>query len=214
MKLSNILNSIHKGVCFLGGDFETIEPLTGGKKNEQQGRITKRMTGAIVMLNSNYENARNKQLQVAGLKPTFTVQPRRWGLNDSQHRAIVTHKGKVYLSTSILKAGKVSYFLDGQPIDKADIIGLKESKGVGIDENEVRKQLSELSDKEKEALAVNAYMIDEAINNPDSIELDGAILDELKASTKMIYPRDYKAESITALRVKGNEYQNINPVEV
>lgn len=42
-----------RGVSFLGLDHETVVPLKGGKKNEMQGRVTKRVTGSTVLVAQN-----------------------------------------------------------------------------------------------------------------------------------------------------------------
>lgn len=42
-----------RGVSFIGLDMETVVPLKGGKKNEMQGRVTKRVTGSTVLIAQN-----------------------------------------------------------------------------------------------------------------------------------------------------------------
>jgi hypothetical protein len=212
--LSSIFQASHKGALIIGFDTKTVPVLRGGKKNPMQGRIEKVMTGAVAMVNRNYENARNKQLQVQGFKPTFKVQPRRWGSYAIAGLPVLTHKGEVYLNTSILKAGKVHYLLDGKPIDKANIEGLNESKGTGIDRASVAKQLNELSDSERASIAVFKGLLDEGVNNPDSINVSAELMADIVDSTKDLFPRDFKASSITALRVNGNEYTDISTDEV
>ena len=212
--LSSIFQASHKGALIIGFDTKTVPVLRGGKANPMQGRVEKVMTGAIAMVNRNYENARNKQLQVAGFKPTFRVQPRRWGSYAIKGLPVLTHKGEVYLNTSILKAGAVHYLLDGKPIDKADIEGLNDSKGTGIDKASVAKQLNELTDEQRATLAVFKGLLDEGINNPDSMTVSRELVADIEANNKDLYPRDFKASSITALRVNGREYTDINTDEV
>jgi len=42
-----------RGVSFIGLDMETVVPLKGGKKNEMQGRVTKRVIGSTVLIAQN-----------------------------------------------------------------------------------------------------------------------------------------------------------------
>ena len=212
--LSSIFKASHKGALIIGFDTKTVPVLKGGKANPMQGRVEKVMTGAVAMVNRNYENARNKQLQVAGFKPTFKVQPRRWGRYAVEGLPVLEHKGGVYLNTSILKAGKVHYLLDGKAIDKADIEGLNDSKGTGIDKASVAKQLNELTDEQRATIAVFKGLLDEGVNNPDSMTVSRELLADIEANNKDLFPRDFKAESITALRVNGTEYTDISANEV
>jgi hypothetical protein len=120
------------GATFVGLDTETIPTLTGGKSNPMQGRVRKNMRGASVMVFQNkasngYANMVERRLQAEGKDPaSFQISPRQWG-ERVPNTPIVEHKGKVYLEVIFLKAGEVSYTLDGAPIAKADIAGLKES---------------------------------------------------------------------------------------
>lgn len=212
--LSSIFRASHKGALIIGFDSATIPKLVGGMANPMQGRVTKVMTGAVAMVNRNYENARNKQLQVAGFKPTFEVKPRKWGVYAIKGMPVLTHKGAVYLNTSILKAGAVSYLLDGKAIDKAEIEGLPVSRGVGIDKASVSSQLAEMTDEQRASIAVFKGLLDEATANPDSMTVDNALMADIVDSTKDLFPRDFKAESITALRVNRTEYTDISATEV
>ena len=98
-----------------------------------QGRVTKTMIGASVMVFQNkasngYENMVNRRLEAEGKDPSsFTVGPRPWG-ERVPNTPIVAHKGKEYLEVIFLKAGEVSYALDGKPIAKDEITGLKDSE--------------------------------------------------------------------------------------
>jgi len=212
--LSSIFQASHKGALIIGFDSTTIPKLTGGKKNPMQGRIQKVMTGAVAMLNRDYEKSRNKQLIAQGFKPTFEVKTRRWGVYAIKGMPILTHKGAVYLNTSILRAGSVSYLLDGQPINKADIEGLPVSAGTGIDIKSVAKQLADMTPAEKESIAVFKGLLDEAVANPDSLNLTTDLLAEIQDNTRDLFPRDFKAESITALRVNKQEYTDISATTV
>lgn len=215
--LSAIFGNTHKGACFIGFDSNTVLPLKGGMANIFKGRITKVMTGAIAMVNSNYTNSRNKQLQVAGFKPTFVSQERRWGIFPITNMPIITHKGGVYLNTSILKAGNVVYLLDGETVIPSEWLFLfnpSVSVGTGIAKDEIAKQIAPMTESEKaimaETIAINTGMLNEAIDNPASISVDSDIINNVSKASKPVYPRDFKAESITALRVGGNEFTNID----
>lgn len=50
--IANVLAAL-RGVSFIGLDMETVVPLKGGKKNEMQGRVTKRVTGSTVLIAQN-----------------------------------------------------------------------------------------------------------------------------------------------------------------
>lgn len=122
------------GASFIGLDTETIPSLKGGKKNPLQGRVTKRMTGASLMVFQNknangYENMVRRRLEAEGKNPDFEVGPRQWG-ERIDNLPIVKHEKdgavKYYLEVIFLKPGKVQFFLDGAPIDRADVIGLDE----------------------------------------------------------------------------------------
>lgn len=118
------------GGTFVGMDTETAVTLLGGKKNPQQGRVTKRHTGARVMCFSNtrgsaYDKMVKRRLADEGKDPeTFTLSPRSWGERIAG-TAFVEHKGEHYLEVIFLAAGNTEYLLDGQPIAKTAIEGLK-----------------------------------------------------------------------------------------
>lgn len=128
------------GASFVGIDTLTEVKLLGGKGNPMQGRITKGMVGAQVMVFQNkningYEAMVQRRLVAEGKNPaTFELKPRAWGVR-VPNMPIVEHfkdgKTAYYLEVIFLKPGKVEYFLDGQHIDKADIIGLNEKADVG-----------------------------------------------------------------------------------
>jgi hypothetical protein len=127
------------GASFIGLDTVTVPSLKGGKKNPHQGRITKHMTGASLMVFQNksangYENMVRRRLEAEGKNPDFEVGPRAWG-ERVPNLPIVKHEKdgqvKYYLEVIFLKPGKVSFFLDGAPIDRAAIEGLDERADAG-----------------------------------------------------------------------------------
>jgi len=133
------------GGTFVGMDTETEVTLKGGKKNPQQGRVTKVMTGATVMCFSNtngsaYDAMVKRRLEAEGKDPaSFELGPRAWGERIAG-TAFVEHKGAHYLEVIFLRAGAVEYRLDGKAVDEAAIEGLpekRESTGQGGLENQV-----------------------------------------------------------------------------
>ena len=73
------------GGTFVGMDTVTPVKLKGGKKNPQQGRVTKSVTGATVMCFSNssgssYNQMVLRRLAAEGKDPaSFELSPRAWG---------------------------------------------------------------------------------------------------------------------------------------
>ncbi len=121
------------GSSFVGIDTLTEVGLTGGKANPMKGRVTKRMTGASVMVFQNkringYQAMVERRLAKEGKSATFTLSPRKWGTRLADTPFVQHEKdGRVnhYLEVIFLKAGEVEYLLDGKPVNKADIVGLK-----------------------------------------------------------------------------------------
>lgn len=135
MKLSTLFSAVN-GNTFVGIDTKTVPTLSGGKSNPMQGRVTKVMTGASVMVfqnkNSNgYENMVKRRLEKEGKNPeSFSLGKRTWGTR-VEGTPVVEHKGQEYLEVIFLKSGEVSYELDGKPVDKSAIVGLKEVEPSG-----------------------------------------------------------------------------------
>ena len=126
------------GASFVGIDTRTEVKLTGGRKNPQQGRVTKRTIGATVMAFTNqninaYKAMVERRLVAEGKAPTdFVISERAWGTRLPNMPIVVHNKNGVdhyYLEVIFLKPGTVSYFQDGAPIAKSDIIGMVESGG-------------------------------------------------------------------------------------
>ena len=122
-----------EGGTFVGLDTATPVKLKGGKKNPQQGRVTKVMTGAQVMSFSNtngsaYDKMVRRRLEAEGKDAdSFQLSPRAWGERIAG-TPFVTHKGEHYLEVIFLKAGEVQYMLDGQPVQASEIEGLPEAR--------------------------------------------------------------------------------------
>ena len=121
------------GASFIGIDTVTNVKLKGGKKNDMQGRITKVVTMSSVMIFSNknsngYSNMVKRRLEQEGKDfESFEVKPRVWGQR-IENTPLVLHKDEYYLEVIFLKSGKVEYKLDGQPIEKNNIVGLSEKR--------------------------------------------------------------------------------------
>ena len=117
------------GGTFVGIDTRTDVRLTGGRKNAMAGRVTKVMRGATVMVFTNsetnaYDAMVRRRLAEEGKDPeSFELGERVWG-ERIQGTPFVEHNGRHYLETIFMKPGVVEYELDGQPIDKSNIVGL------------------------------------------------------------------------------------------
>jgi len=134
------------GASFVGIDTLTQVKLLGGKSNPHQGRVTKRMVGASVMVFQNkningYDAMVRRRLAQEGKDPaSFELGVRAWGVR-IPNMPIVQHEKdgqvKYYLEVIFLKPGKVEYRLDGAPINEADIVGLtdrREGEQGGLDD--------------------------------------------------------------------------------
>jgi hypothetical protein len=137
-KFAKIFDNVN-GASFVGIDTLTEVPLLGGKKNEMQGRVTKRTVGNQVMVfqnksSSSYGDMVQRRLLAEGKDPaSFELQPRTWGERIPETPFISHTKDgdtTFYLEVIFLRPGTSTYLLDGKPINKADIVGLKpESAG-------------------------------------------------------------------------------------
>lgn len=141
LNLRTLLAGVHGGT-FLGIDTEITVPLcrTIGRKrgtppNPHYNRVTKRHTGAQVMCFQNkttnaYANMVERRLIAEGKNPSrFELKPRVWGeripdLPIVQHIPKNAVNPKFYLEVIFLRAGTSEFFLDGNPIDKDQIIGM------------------------------------------------------------------------------------------
>lgn len=114
--LSEVLDNIGKDVLL---SYTSVEKLTGGKKNEQQGRITKVTEGLTVVIvgKGDYEKAKKE----AG-DPEFVAQPRKWGVRNND--GLIEHNGELYVEFMVKHKGTSTYLLDDKPIEKDKIIGL------------------------------------------------------------------------------------------
>lgn len=137
MKATQLIAAVAdiNGASFVGIDTLVEVKLTGGKKNPHQGRVTKRMIGATVMSFQNknfsaYEAMVHRRLAAEGKDPAkFVLGERAWGVR-VPNMPIVTHikdgEEKYYLEVIVINSGVISYYLDGESINKKDVIGLQE----------------------------------------------------------------------------------------
>jgi hypothetical protein len=151
-QLINILGTVN-GASFVSIDTLTEVKLTGGKSNPFQGRVTKRMTGASVMVFQNkksnaYDNMVKRRLEKEGKDPaSFVLGERKFGKRIPETPFIEHIKtgpdGKQfierYLEVIFLKAGTTELLVDGLPYT-GEIPGLPEEReptGQGGLENQV-----------------------------------------------------------------------------
>ena len=158
------------GASFVGIDTRTEVKLTGGRKNPQQGRVTKRTIGATVMAFTNqninaYKAMVERRLVAEGKAPTdFVISERAWGTRLPNMPIVVHNKNGVdhyYLEVIFLKPGVTYYELDGVQVPTTNIVGLPPAR-------------------------------------------EGS--EQGNLSNKVIL-RDFKCESITALRIDGVEHK-------
>ena len=143
-QIKELLESV-KGSTFAGLDTLTSVTLKGGKKNPMQNRVTKKTTGANVILFSNtehnpYEAMVKRRMEAEGKDPeTFEVKPRAWGTRVG-HSPFIEHKGKYYLEVIFRSSGTSEFFLDGEPIAREDIEGLDDESSDKVKETEAASQ--------------------------------------------------------------------------
>ncbi len=132
-KFAKIFDNV-SGASFVGIDTLTEVPLLGGRKNEMQGRVTKRTVGNQVMVfqnkkSSSYGDMVTRRLIAEGKDPaSFVLGARTWGERIPETPFISHFKDgetTFYVEFIFLRAGESTYLLDGKPIAKVDIVGLK-----------------------------------------------------------------------------------------
>src|SRR6185369_4321349 len=123
------------GSTFVGVDAVTKPTLLGGKGNPQQGRVTKILRDASVMVFQNkrsnaYENMVRRRLALEGKEPfDWELGPRSWGTRIPETPIIEHEKDGVlfyYLEVIFLKPGKTTLLLDNNLVHRDDILGLKD----------------------------------------------------------------------------------------
>lgn len=168
------------GASFVGIDTESVVKLKGGKKNEMQGRVTKRTLGSQVMVFTNqdqngYENMVQRRLIEEGKDPSsFSVGPRKWGTRVPGLPIIEHTKDGVtkdYLEVIFLRSGNTEYYLDGAPIKKEDIIGFDEPEEKPT---EVPADTDEATNKGQAGLENKVIVRTYAADSILSVRIDGA----------------------------------------
>jgi len=101
--------------------WESTPKLKGGKKNLQQGRITKLSTAEVTLGGTGMYATR--KVNEGEFTSSDEVHKRTWGVRVG-NSSIIEHKGNEYVEFFLEGKPKTSYFQDGLHIDKADIEGL------------------------------------------------------------------------------------------
>jgi hypothetical protein len=129
---TQIINTLSRLNGAAIGSMNTVTEvkLTGGKKNPMQGRVTKKSKRANVMFFTNgksnaYRDMVKRRLENEGKDAdAFELHSRTWGERVAD-TPFVEHKGQLYLECIYLRPPKkVTYYLDGQEIEKDAIQGL------------------------------------------------------------------------------------------
>lgn len=126
--LQQIMNDNVNGGTFISINTNTDVKLTGGKKNPQQGLVTKVTEGLNVMVFQNkktnaYQNMVNKRLKQEGKMTEFEVGTRKWGTR-MEGQPFVEHNGQHYLEVICLGAGTSHYEVNGIETAASNIEGL------------------------------------------------------------------------------------------
>lgn len=161
-----------RGTGFAGIDALTIEPRLKRDEAVQPGVVTKKLTGATVMIFAQEDHTAfsvqvKRRMEKEGLDPdSWESGPLLYGewIDDTMF-IVHTKKGATeptyYLRVHFVNSGKVEHFLDGKPIAKADIVNTSAPKSKGG---------------------------------------QGGQADQIQV-------RNYKLDSITAIRIDGTEYK-------
>jgi len=166
--LELLLTTNFNGATFVSFDSLTDVKLSGGMKNQMQGRIQKLTLNSNVIIfqnkNSNgYENMVNKRLKQENLNPaTFELSPRTWGKR-IEGTPVIEHKGAHYLEVIFIRSGSSSYLFDGKDINKNDVIGLEapamNSEGQGGLNNKVIIRTFKLSSIKRITINKETYLV-------------------------------------------------------
>ena len=153
MNIQSLINDNVDGSTFISLDTLTVVDLRGGRANPHLGRVTKRVTGSNVMIFTNkksngYANMVERRLIQEGKDPaSFQLQPLKWGTR-IEGTPFIEHEEALYLQVIFLRAGTTQYFLDGNPIEKDQILGLpvrQEAEQGGLDNKVIVRTYSVLS---------------------------------------------------------------------
>jgi hypothetical protein len=127
------------GNTFVGVTALTVPSLSGGKKNPHLGRITKRSILTIQVFKDGtkgYINKRQKELDAKGDGEIFKISDRAWGqrLSGTPFFTHTKANGEYaeYIEGIVTSVTSVQWLLDGNPIDKGDVEGVKPSTDEGF----------------------------------------------------------------------------------
>lgn len=130
--LNEVISNV-KGTTFAGITTKTVQTLKGGKSNPMQGRVEKLSEDANIVVYSNSEKSgyaamvKRRMIKEGKDPEEFQMKPRAWGVRVG-NSPFIEHKGKYYLECIFMSPGKVTYLLDGNPIDPENIDGFPEKK--------------------------------------------------------------------------------------
>jgi hypothetical protein len=148
--LTSVFGNVN-GNTVVGLTTRTNVTLKGGKKNPLQGRVTKVMEDANVMVFQNknvngYENMVKRRLSKEGKDAeSFVLGSRVWGTRIAG-TPVVEHNGKQYLEAIFLNSGKVHYEVDGKTVPMSEITGLEsvtEGEQGGLDNKVIVRTFAE-----------------------------------------------------------------------
>lgn len=107
----------------------TTEALLGGKKNPMKDRVTKTVRGtAFLGREGLYKEMLTEAMAEAGEEfDSDAPLKKSWGEREDGS-CIINNKGNPYVEIIWVDTDGPEYFLDGNPIPKADIEGIKPSR--------------------------------------------------------------------------------------
>lgn len=136
--LKGLLEQLN-GATFVGIDVvtkptinKTMRDNTGSRvPNPHYDVVNKVVTGMNVMVTTNksgsaYERMVRRRQAAEGKDVDFKAESRKWGVRVG-NTPLIEHNDQLYLEVFCLSPGKVEYNIQGNAIDKADIIGLHDS---------------------------------------------------------------------------------------
>ncbi len=105
--------------------WESNPKLKGGKKNPQQGHVTKLSTAKVTLSGTGVYASR--KVDEGEFSSSDEVQKRKWGTRIG-NTCVIEHKGVEYVEFLVDGTPKTTYFLDDKEIPKSDVVGLSDSK--------------------------------------------------------------------------------------
>jgi hypothetical protein len=120
--LEQVQRAIENGTTSVVVSVNRGVKLTGGKSNEQQGRITKKYEMRLELGGEGkYQEKMREQ------DPLFQAKERKWGTR-VDGTCLVEHNDQHYLEGYVQEfIGDVKYYQDGEEIEKENVVGLPTS---------------------------------------------------------------------------------------